>query len=67
MLKRATAAEPAYEAKVDALTVRGVPYRYFGREFPPGVWVPVTTAEAQNLQFKSGVTTRRKQEGGDGA
>lgn len=57
--------EETYEAKAATLNSRAEPFRFLGREFPPGEWVPVSVEEKERLAFTS--LTIRQRKGGDGA
>lgn len=50
----------AYEAQATTTTPRGDPWRHCGLDFPPGAWVDVTEAQAQELRFFGEITTRVK-------
>jgi len=64
MLKKrapeAPAAEPVYEGMVETLNPRGMTYRGTGLEFPPGVWVELTAAQAASLHICDWLTVREK-------
>jgi hypothetical protein len=54
-----------YEAKAKGLNLRGMPYGYAGKEFPPDAWVTITEAERDMLQGKAHLTIRKKADGAD--
>ena len=57
----ATAAEPEYEAMAEELNARGWPYVFFGVEFQPGVWIPITEFQKKSLEWCNWVKIRPKE------
>lgn len=57
-------AEPGWEARALDLSPRGFPYNYFGRDFLPGIWQPITEEEWRALRFS--MLELRKREVTDG-
>jgi hypothetical protein len=54
--------EPAFEAMAASLNQRGRPYIFQGTEFPPGVWVPITTAQSEQMAWFDAWSVRPKPE-----
>lgn len=54
---------PSFEAMAAELNPRGMPYRYAGITFEPGVWVDVTPEQAAHLARTDNVTVRQKEIG----
>jgi hypothetical protein len=51
MFGKKTAAEAGWEARATELSPRGMPYSYYGRDFLPGIWQPITDEEWNALRF----------------
>jgi hypothetical protein len=54
------ASEPEYEAMAETLNARGTPYIFFGVEFAPGVWMPITESQKTSLEWCNWAKIREK-------
>ena len=57
---KAPAAEQEFEAMAEELNARGLPYIFFGEEFLPGEWRPITAAQREMLGWCNWVKVRAK-------